>query len=85
VAWPNLLDGVVIHGRDEVRAYWERQFAMMDPRVDPVGFTTDGDELAVTVHQVVRDLDGNVLTEGDAVHTYAFAGDLVTSMRAAAA
>jgi len=85
VAWPNVLDGVTIHGHAEVRAYWERQFATIDPRVDPVGFRVEGDRLAVTVHQVIRDPEGNVLTEGDVVHTYAFEGDLVTSMEVSAA
>ena len=27
VDWPDVLDGVHLHGREEVRAYWARQFA----------------------------------------------------------
>ena len=31
VDWPNVIDGVRVHGHDEVRAYWARQFATIDP------------------------------------------------------
>ena len=36
VMWANGMEGGHVHGRDAVRAYWTRQWAMIDPRVDPV-------------------------------------------------
>jgi len=41
VVWPNGMEGGVVHGHDGVRAYWSRQWGMVDPHVDPVSFTED--------------------------------------------
>ena len=38
VAWANGMDGGHVHGREAVRAYWTRQWAMVSPHVEPVGF-----------------------------------------------
>src|SRR3546814_17108815 len=38
VAWANGMDGGHVHGREAVRAYWTRQWAMVSPPVEPVGF-----------------------------------------------
>jgi ketosteroid isomerase-like protein len=81
VAWPNVAAGTVLHGHDEVRAYWEAQFAAIDPHVEPTAFAADGDDVAVTVHQVVRDLDGAILRDSVVTHTYTFRGDRVAAMR----
>jgi hypothetical protein len=44
VAWANGMDGGHVHGREAVREYWTRQWAMVSPHVEPVGFhrTADG-------------------------------------------
>ena len=62
VAWANGMDGGHVHGHDALRAYWTRQWAMVDPHVESVGFqrTADGAILA-EVRQTIRDLDGNPL------------------------
>ena len=62
VAWANGMDGGHVHGREEVREYWTRQWAIVSPHVEPVGFhrLADGAIIA-TVRQSVRDLDGNPL------------------------
>ena len=62
VAWANGMDGGHVHGREAVRAYWTRQWAMVSPHVEPVGFhrTADGAVVA-EVRQSVFDLDGNPL------------------------
>lgn len=62
VAWANGMEGGHLHGRDAVRAYWTRQWAMLDPRVEPEGFGREADgALVATVRQVVRDLEGRPL------------------------
>ena len=38
VAWANGMDGSHVHGREAVRAYWTRQWSMVSPHVEPVGF-----------------------------------------------
>ena len=81
VEWPNVAEGTVLHGHDAVRAYWTTQFATIDPHVEPVAFTTNGDQVAVTVHQVVRDMAGVVLRDSTVMHTYTFRDGLVAAMR----
>ena len=39
VLWANGLEGGQVHGRDEVRKYWTRQWAVIDPNVQPVDFS----------------------------------------------
>ena len=81
VDWPNAFEGGRVRGRDAVRAYWQRQFAQIDPSVTPRGFAPRPDgRIAVTVHQVVRSLDGDLLSEGDVVHVYALRDGLVERM-----
>lgn len=71
VVWANGMEGGHVHGRDGVRAYWTRQWAMIDPRVDPVAFAYGPeDEVIVEVHAVVRDLSGNPISDGTVGHVF---------------
>jgi len=81
VEWPNGMEGGTVHGHDGVRAYWTRQWAMINPRVDPVSFTDEPDgRIAVGVHQVVRDLAGAVLFDRMVEHVYSLRDGLISSM-----
>jgi hypothetical protein len=81
VDWPNAFEGGRVVGRAEVRDYWRRQFAQIDPRVEPRGFADAGDgRVAVAVHQLVRALDGTVLADRDITHVYAFRDGLIARM-----
>ena len=81
VVWPNGMEGGVVHGHDGVRAYWSRQWGMINPHVDPVSFTPDeSGRIAVSVHQVVRDLSGNVLLDRMVEHVYTMKDGLIQSM-----
>ena len=62
VAWANGMDGGYVHGREAVRDYWTRQWAVVSPHVEPVAFeeTEDG-VVAVEVIQSVFDLNGRPL------------------------
>jgi ketosteroid isomerase-like protein len=81
VDWPNAMEGRREHGHDAVRAYWKRQFGVIDSRVEPERFTDDGNgRVTVDVHQVVRDLDGNLLLDGQVQHAYVIRGGLVERM-----
>jgi ketosteroid isomerase-like protein len=81
VVWPNGMEGGTVHGHEGVRAYWTRQWGMIDPHVDPVGFRKDEDgRIAVSVHQVVRDLSGNVLLDRMVEHVYILRDGLIQSM-----
>jgi len=43
VIWANGMEGGHVHGRDEVRSYWTRQWRMIDPHVEPVAFAQAAD------------------------------------------
>ena len=73
VAWANGMEGGHVHGREGVRSYWTRQWAMVDPKVEPVGFSTGPEgEVIVDVHQVVHDLEGKLLVDQMVVHVFRF-------------
>ena len=59
VVWANGMDGGHVYGREAVRDYWTRQWAVISPHVEPVAIhTTDDGVVAVEVVQSVFDLDG---------------------------
>ena len=78
VIWANGMEGGHVHGRDAVRNYWTRQWATIDPHVEPVAFA-DGPEgkVLVEVHQVVRDLNGNLLADRMVSHVFLIETGLV--------
>ena len=81
VDWANGMEGGHVHGRDGVRDYWTRQWAMIDPNVDPINIELDEKgRLIVEVHQVVRDLNGNVLIDKTVHHAYRFVDGLIKRM-----
>jgi ketosteroid isomerase-like protein len=81
VDWPNGMEGGRVHGRDAVRAYWERQFDLIDSRVEPEAFDELGDgRVSVTVHQVVRDLRGTVISDSRVRQVYELRDGLVVRM-----
>ena len=62
VAWANGMDGGHVHGREAVREYWTRQWSVVSPHVEPVGFRRSEDGAIVAeVRQSVRDLEGKPL------------------------
>lgn len=78
VTWANGMEGGHVHGREEVRAYWTRQWTMIDPRVEPVEFSRGpGGELLVEVHSIVRDLAGNLLSDTHVGHIFRLENGLV--------
>ena len=78
VIWANGMEGGHVHGHDEVRSYWTRQWAMVDPHVEPVAFAEGPKaEVIVEVHQVVRDLKGKLLVDKMVGHIFWFENGLV--------
>ena len=81
VDWPNGMEGGRVMGRDAVRAYWTRQWTLIDPHVEPLGFTRlDDGRVAVDVRQVVRDREGTVLVDQRVQHVYRIEDGRVRSM-----
>src|SRR2546425_12462204 len=62
--WANGMEGGHVHGRDEARSYWTRQWTMIDPHVEPVAFAhgpeSDG---VVHVHHPARDSMGDLVAD----------------------
>ena len=57
VSWPKASEGGKIVGKEEIRAYWTRQWGEFDPRVEPLAMTEeDGGKIRVKVHQLVLSL-----------------------------
>ena len=82
VDWPNGWEGGRLAGRDQVRRYWERQWATVRATavVRTIQERPDG-TVEVRVRQVFRGPDGTVLERSEAVHVHELEGDLVRRMR----
>jgi len=81
VDWPNGMEGGRVHGHGGVRAYWTRQWTLIDPHVEPRAFATeDAGRTVVDVHQVVRDMNGKVMADEMVQHVYTIENGLVRSM-----
>ena len=64
VKWANGVEGGFVHGRDAVREYWTDQFNAIQPELETLKFETDdNNRTIVTVHQIIKDLQGNVLAD----------------------
>ena len=81
VSWPKASEGGKVVGKEEVRAYWTRQWAAFDPHVEPLE-TIDlgGDKLEVRVHQLVKNLQGDVLSDSEVRHVFSVKDGLIKSM-----
>jgi ketosteroid isomerase-like protein len=78
VLWANGMEGGHVRGHDGVCDYWTRQWAMIDPRVEPVSFATMAEgNIEVEVHQTVRDLNGSILSDKTVRHIFHIEDGLV--------
>ena len=81
VDWPNAWEGGRVHGKAAMRSYWTRQWAEIDPRVEPIEIAErDDGRVAVAVEQTVLDRDGGLIAKRSVRHVYAFADGLVARM-----
>jgi len=81
VDWPNGMEGGRVHGHEAVRAYWTRQWGMIDPYVEPLEFVKgEAGRITVRVHQVVNDLKGKLLADTIVQHIYCIQDGLILRM-----
>lgn len=86
VHWPNGWEGGYVHGRDEVKDYWQRQWKESNPQVVPQSFRhLSPERTEVLVRQTVKDSQGNLLSDGFVKHSYTFRQNLVSEMQIEAA
>jgi hypothetical protein len=78
VKWANGMEGGFVHGRDNVREYWQKQFAVINPQLTPLKFRIDEKERnTVDVHQTVYDLQGNVLLKKSVKQIFTIENNLI--------
>ena len=81
VQWPKAFEGGYVSGHNEIRAYWTRQWLEINPTVEPIGFNQrPNGTFEVTVHQIVKDLQGNLIFDGNVKHIYTIEDDLLRRM-----
>jgi hypothetical protein len=81
VSWPKASEGGKVVGKEEVRAYWTRQWSEFDPHVEPLAMTEEGEKVRVRVHQLVKSLQGDVFADGEVVHMFTVQGGLIAAMK----
>ena len=79
VKWANGLKGGFVYGRDAVREYWTNQFKTIQPELETLKFETDEkNRNIVTVHQIIKDLQGNVLADATVHHIFTIEDGLIS-------
>ena len=81
VVWPNGMEGGYVYGHEGVREYWTRQWASLNPHVEPIKIgLDDAGRYVVEVHQVVRDVGGNLLSDSIVFHAFRIRDGLIERM-----
>jgi hypothetical protein len=81
VNWPKASEGGRAVGKEEIRAYWTRQWKQFDPHVEPIDvIDCEGGIIDVKVHQLVKSLAGDVLSDSEVWHVYTIANGLIERM-----
>lgn len=81
VSWPKASEGGRVVGKEEIRAYWKRQWGEFDPHVEPLEVVErDGGQAHVRVHQVVKSLAGELLSDSEVWHVHTIANGLIQRM-----
>ena len=81
VSWPKASEGGRVVGKQEIRAYWTRQWKDFDPHVEPLEVIDREDGLTeVKVHQLVKSLNGDVLSDSEVWHIYTIGNGLIERM-----
>ena len=81
VSWPKASEGGRVVGKEEIRAYRARQWKEFDPHVEPVqAIAREGSKTDVKVHQLVKTVSGDVLSDTDVWHVYTIANGLIERM-----
>lgn len=82
VEWPNGFEGGSMRGHEAVRDYWSRQWAQINPHVEPMAFLDDGDgRIVVDVQAYVKDLAGKVIVDEMVNHVFDLEDGLIVRMR----
>jgi hypothetical protein len=69
ISWPKASEGGRVMGKEEIRAYWTRQWQEFDPHVEPLDvIDQEGGITEVKVHQLVKRFRGCYAFQARALH-----------------
>jgi hypothetical protein len=81
VSWPKASEGGRVVGKEGIRAYWTRQWSEFDPHVEPLAITVgDRGKVRVSVHQLIKGLQGDVLSDSEVLHVFSMNSGLIAAM-----
>ncbi len=81
VSWPRASEGGRVVGKEEIRAYWTRQWQEFDPHVEPIEVVDrEGGKAEVKVHQIVKSLGGDALLDTEVWHVHTILDGLIERM-----
>ena len=81
VSWPKASEGGRVVGKDEIREYWTRQWQEFNPHVEPIEIAAgDAGKTDVRVHQLVKSLSGDGLSDSEVWHAYTIVEGLIERM-----
>lgn len=79
VKWANGMEGGFVYGHEGVREYWARQFKFINANVTPLEIEFEKETAKIKVHQVVYDLNGNLLADELVYHYFYLADNKIVS------
>jgi ketosteroid isomerase-like protein len=81
VSWSKASEGGKVVGKEGIRAYWTRQWGEFDPHVELLEMTEeDGDKTRVRVRQLVKSLEGSILSDSEVLHVFTMNSGLISAM-----
>ena len=81
VSWPKASEGGRAIGKEEIRAYWTRQWKEFDPHVEPMEVTDcEAGRTDVKVHQLVKNLNGDIISDQTLLHVFTISNGLIERM-----
>jgi ketosteroid isomerase-like protein len=81
VSWPKASEGGRVVGKAAIQDYWTRQWQQFDPHVEPLEVIDREDgRTEVRVHQLVKSLGGEVLSDSEVWHVHTLVDGLIERM-----
>ncbi len=78
--WPNGMTGGREIGHQAIRDYWNNQWRVINSTVTPISYRVLRGQIILEVHQLVKDMEDDILSDSVVFHTYTFLGEKITRM-----
>ena len=81
VSWPKASEGGRAEGKEQIRAYWTRQWSEFNPQVEPLELIDrQPGKTHVRVHQLVKSQSGETLSDTEVWHIFTLTNGLIERM-----